>query len=366
LGFEGGKDIGGERRYDGRKERREMLKDRVFFRMGRVWTPQEVSQSVGGELRASEGRSLELKGFSWCEKAGDHDIIFIDNKKYLSAFYESRAACVLLSERLWQYVDRDVSHIHVILCENARLAFAEIMRKSYESVYGLNEGVSAHACVAEGVGLGEGVRVGPYAVIEEGAVIGSGTRIGSHAVVGSGVVLGEGCELGAHASVECTVMGDRVKVGSGSRVGTPGFGMVETEDGFVDIFHTGRVVIGSDVVIGSNVCIDRGTLEDTVIEDGCRLGDFVLVSHNVRLGRHCALAGQVGTAGSAILGDRVFCGGQSGIGEHVKLGNGVRVLGQSGVIEDIADGSIMAGTPAMPVKAFFKLVQMMKQFGGGR
>ena len=338
-----------------------MSVSRDFFYIRENLTPEHVAKIVGGELHKSPSSSKDLTGLSWCEAAGKNDIIFIDNKKYLPSLYESKAACALFSRRLLKFLEgRDMSWIHLIVCDDSRLGFALLGKEVCRPLYHALEGVATSAIIDPSATIGKNVSIGEYSVIREKAVIGDGTSIGHQVVIEAGVIIGENCQIDSQTSIQYAHLGSKVKVGSGTRIGMLGFGMVEASHGFVDMPHVGGVTIGDDVVIGANVVIDRGTLNDTVIEEGSRLGDLVLISHNVRVGALCAMAGQSAAAGSAILGKGVHCGGQSGIAEHTNIGDGARIFGQAGVIEDVPQASMMAGTPAMPARDFFKFIKMLK------
>ena len=338
--------------------------DNVFFRLKSQLTPEDVADIAGGSLEKYENGAHILTGFAGCDLAQSGDIIFIDNKKYMSVIAETKASCILLSKRLQRFLEGKQTQ-HIVLCDNARLSFVRLMEKVYEPKYTRPPGLSGSAIVHAGADIGENVTVGEYTVIEQGVKIGAGTKIGHHVTVGAGVVIGEGCEIADSVTICHTIMGNQIYIASGTRIGQHGFGMIETEQGFVDMPHNGRVVIEDNVVIGANVSIDRGTMGDTVVGEGCRIGDFALVSHNVQLGKHCAMAGQSGIAGSTIVGDYSHFGGQCGIAGHLRIGSKVRVLGQSGVLENLEDGSIVAGTPSLPAKKFFKLVNMLKNLGMG-
>ena len=255
-----------------------MSGQRDFFQIRENLTPEEVAQIVGGELHKSASSSQVLTGLSWCEAAGEKDIIFIDNKKYLSSLYESKAACVLFSRRLLKFLEgRDMSGFHLIVCDDSRLGFARLGQEVCRAVYKDSEGIASSAIIDSSATIGNNVSIGEYSVIQEGVIIGEGTSIGHQVIIESGVVIGENCQIDSQTSIQYACLGSRVKIASGTRVGMMGFGMVETPNGCVDMPHVGRVIIGDNVIIGANVVIDRGTLNDTVIEEGSRLGDLVLV-----------------------------------------------------------------------------------------
>lgn len=185
------------------------------------------------------------------------------------------------------------------------------------------------------------------ALIGSGAEVGDGCVIGPYAVIGPGVRLGEGCSIGASSSVRFSILGDRVRLCDGARLGGDGFGFVEGETGAIRAPQLGRLIIGDDVEIGANAAIDRGALDDTVIGAGTKIDNLVHIAHNVRIGANCFITGQVGFAGGAELGDGVMVGGQAGFAPRIKVGAGARIAAQAGVISDVPAGESWGGTPAM-------------------
>jgi len=196
--------------------------------------------------------------------------------------------------------------------------------------------------------IGEGVLRHPSAVIGASAEIGAGSVIGPNAVIGPGVVLGDECVIGAGASVHFSVLGARVRLFAGARLGEDGFGFAQGQRGAVRIPQLGRLIVGDDVEIGANAAIDRGALGDTVIGEGTKIDNLVHIAHNVQIGRNCFIAGQVGFAGSCELGDGVMLGGQAGVADHISVGAGAKVAAQGGVIRDVPAGESWGGTPAAP------------------
>jgi UDP-3-O-[3-hydroxymyristoyl] glucosamine N-acyltransferase len=166
---------------------------------------------------------------------------------------------------------------------------------------------------------------------------------------------------GAHASLSHTVLGTRVYVYSGARIGQEGFSFASTKTGFLTVPHLGRVVLEDDVEVGANTTIDRGSTGDTVIGAGSRLDNLVQIGHNVRLGRCCVIVAQVGIAGSTVLEDFVQVGGQAAMAGHLRVGNGARIGAQAGVMSDVPAGAALVGSPAQPRQQFFRQVAILKR-----
>jgi UDP-3-O-[3-hydroxymyristoyl] glucosamine N-acyltransferase len=203
-------------------------------------------------------------------------------------------------------------------------------------------------------------------VIGARAEIGAGCRIGAAAVIGEAVVLGPDCRIGPHASLSHTVAGARVYIYPGARIGQEGFGFNPGPHGFVTAPQLGRVILEDDVEVGANSTIDRGSVQDTVIGAGSRLDNLVQIGHNVRLGRCCVIVAQVGISGSTVLEDFVVVAGQAGLTGHLRIGAGARIGAQAGVMADVAAGAEIVGSPAQPVREFFRQVATLKKLAARR
>jgi UDP-3-O-[3-hydroxymyristoyl] glucosamine N-acyltransferase len=230
------------------------------------------------------------------------------------------------------------------------------------------EGIHSTAVVAPDAVIGRGVTIDAH------AVIGDGVTIGDDCWIGAGTVIGPHSTLGRAVRVYPTVViyqrvniGDRVTLHAGARIGREGFGFLPGNGQVMRIPHVGKCVLENDVEIGANSCIDRGSVDDTIIGAGTKIDNLVHVAHNVRIGRMCFIAAQVGVAGSARIGDGVQLGGQVGIGGHVTVGSRARLAGQAGVIGDVPADATWSGYPARPHReqlratgALFRLAKIIR------
>ena len=213
------------------------------------------------------------------------------------------------------------------------------------------EGISPTAQIAEGVVLGEDVYVGAYAVLEQGVKVGRGVRIYPHAYVGKGVTIGEGTTIHPHVTLYHDVqIGARCIIHAGAVIGADGFGFAPQSDGYHKIPQLGNVILEEDVEIGANTCIDRAVMGSTIIRRGVKLDNLVQIAHNCSVDEHTVMASQVGLAGSSQIGKWCKFGGQVGIGGHITIGDRVEMGGQTGVISNIPEGSILMGSPGMPLR----------------
>jgi UDP-3-O-[3-hydroxymyristoyl] glucosamine N-acyltransferase len=233
----------------------------------------------------------------------------------------------------------------------ARALFPDALRPS--SLFEAN-GTMPGAFVHPGVRIESGASVDPGAVIGPRAEIGAGTVISAGAVIGGDVRIGRDCTIGANVTIAHALIGDRVIIHPGCAIGQDGFGFIMGAKGHQKVPQIGRVIIQDDVEIGANTTIDRGANRDTVVGEGTKIDNQVQIAHNVEIGRHCIIVAQVGISGSVKLGDFVAIGGQSGVNGHVKIGDGAQIAAVSTVHDDVPAGARWGGTPARPVKEWFR------------
>jgi UDP-3-O-[3-hydroxymyristoyl] glucosamine N-acyltransferase len=298
-----------------------------------------------------------FSGVAPLQSAEPNQVSFLDNRRYASALEHTMAGAVIVHpDMLARVPDATIA----IITPAAYEAWARVAALFHPAPPNC-PGIHRSAIVDPTARIDPSAEIGPYVVVEAGSVIGPGCRIGSFVSVGKGVTIGSDCRIGAHASLSHALLGSRVYIYPGARIGQEGFSFATTKSGFLSIPQLGRVVIEDDVEVGANSTIDRGSTHDTVIGAGSRLDNLVQIGHNVRLGRCCVIVAQVGIAGSTVLEDFVQVGGQAAMAGHLHIGAGTQIGAQAGVISDAAPGSVLLGSPAQPRTEFFRQVATLRR-----
>ncbi|MDB6016912.1 MAG: lpxD [Pedosphaera sp.] len=303
-------------------------------------TAADIAKQLSGEV-LGDG-SLLLSGFAPADRAQPGDLTFAENETYFARAESSAASAILVAGNF-----TSASKV-LIRVPNARVAFAKVLPLFFpEPTFA--PGVHPTAVVAKSAKIDPTAHIGPH------CIIGEQVRIGARVVLQGGDYLGAGAELGDDTNIFPNVtlypgsqIGRRVRIHSGTVIGSDGFGYVFDEGLHRKVPQIGNVIVGDDVEIGANVAVDRGALGPTTIGKGTKIDNLVQVAHNVTIGEHSLLVSQVGIAGSTRLGNYVILGGQSGVAGHLRLGNRVTVAAQSGVMHNIQDGEKVFGSPALP------------------
>jgi UDP-3-O-[3-hydroxymyristoyl] glucosamine N-acyltransferase len=328
--------------------------DARFFRRAGPHPLAVVAQAAHGTVSDHE---LLIEGIAPLQTAGPNEVSFLDNRRFASALKQTLAGAVIVHPDMQALVPAAAVPI---LTTEPHVGWAQVAAL-FHPVPPVSPGIHPSAVVAEGTVVDPSSEIGPLCVIETGAEIGPGCRIGPSVVIGKGVVIGRDCRIGANASLSYAILGSRVYIYPGARVGQEGFGFGPTKTGFVTAPQLGLVIIEDDVEVGANTTIDRGSLRDTVIGAGSRLDNLVQIGHGVVLGRCCIVVAQVGIAGSTTLEDFVQVGGQAAINAHIRIGRGARIGAQAGVISDTPAGAEVLGSPAQPRRDFFRQVATLVQ-----
>ncbi len=308
----------------------------------------ELAERIGAELRGDA--SARVHGVNSLEAAGAGELAFLTQSKYRQALKNTAATAVIVPE-----TEAEHCPVAALVVENPHAAFARAASLLYP-VKRPEPGIHPDAVVADSCRLGEGVYIGPHCTLGDEVVLGDGCVIGPGCVLEKGVQIGVGGRLLANVTILAdSRIGDRVLVHPGAVIGSDGFGQADDNGRWLKIPQVGRVVIGDDVEIGANVCIDRGAIADTVIEDGVKLDNLVHIAHNVQIGADTVIAALSGIAGSTTLGRHCMLGGEVGIVGHITIADNVVLTGRADVRQSIkAPGVYASGTPLEPVREWHR------------
>ena len=307
-------------------------------------TLQQLSDQLG--LSFCGDPDIEIRNVASLGRADSGDLSFLVKPKGRKSVEQSNCSVLIVPEEF----DVTLFERAFIFSANPQLSFIdaiELVRPDKKSV--LKVGIDASAYISDTAVIGDNVSIGPLTVIGDHVIIGSQSRIGAGCIIEDNARLGNQCYL--HSRVTVThdvVIGSRCIFHPGAVIGSDGFGLVEHERHWVKVPQIGTVIIGDDVEIGANTTVDRGALDDTIIERGCKLDNLIQVAHNVRIGAHTAIAACVGIAGSAIIGAHCKIGGAAVILGHLQVADNVMVTAMSLVTKDIKrSGIYSSGTPLM-------------------
>jgi len=310
-----------------------------------VPTLKEIADLLGVACPAG-AESRNVAGITALEEAGGEDLSVVAADKYVGAYKKTKAGAVLMSRKIKHPVRPDVA---VLLVDDADLALVKVLGLLAPPVPRPAVGVHPTAIVDPSAKIGSNVAIGPNAIIGPGASIGDNTQIHPGVYVGDNAVIGGDCILWTNVVVrERVQIGNRVIIHPNSVLGADGFGYRWDGKQHVKIPQIGDVIIEDDVEIGACVCIDRAKFDETRVGRGTKIDNLVQIAHNVKVGVHAIICGQVGIAGTAKIGNGVVLGGASVVRDHTSIGDGAMAAGHSVIAEDIEPKTVISGMPALP------------------
>ena len=300
----------------------------------------QLAEYVGGRVYGNP--DVVIRSASTLGRSGEGDISFLANKKYEKQLRTTKASAVIVGKEI------PSTPAPLLIAEDPYYAFMQIMVLLHGHRKHKKVGISSRALISDSAKIGADCHIHDFVTISDKAMVGNGCIIYSGVYIGPGVQLGNDCIIYPNAAIYdgCRI-GNRVIINANSTIGEDGFGYASHKGTQHKIPQIGIVVIEDDVEIGACCGVERGTLGDTVIGEGCKLGDLVTVGHGAKIGAHCLLVAQVGIAGSTTLGHHCIVGGQVGIVGHINIGNNVTIAAQAGVINNIPDGKVVLGAPAI-------------------
>lgn len=334
------------------------MPDTRFFKTAGPFTLKQLAELAGCELANPADAEKKIFNVNSLHDAGAEEITFLLSKKYIADLETTKAgACIVHPD----FVSAAPAQTAVLISKEPYRSYGLVAAAFYPTEKLKETVIHEKAVVASSATIGEGSRIDAGAVIGENVTLGKNCHVRANAVIGDNVVFGDDCIVGENASVLYTLAGNQVYIYPGARIGQDGFGFFMSPKGHTKIPQLGRVIIGNDVEIGANTCIDRGALGDTVIGDGTRMDNLIQFGHNVQTGKCCVIVSQVGVAGSTKLGDFVVLAGQAGVAGHLNIGSGSQIAAQSGVMRDVEPMESLMGTPAIPIKEFMRHFATLKK-----
>lgn len=320
-----------------------------------AWSLAQLAELVGGTIHGDPACMIE--SVAALDNAKQGQISFLINIQYKSHLNTTNASAIILKEEFLADCP-----VNAIVTENPYAAYARIAQLLHPAMR-QTPGIHSTAIIDSTVTLGENVSIGPYVVIEANSAIGDNTSVGANSYIGGNVSIGYDTKIDAHVAIHHgTHIGNRCILFSGAVIGSDGFGHAYDKTGWVKIPQIGKVYIGNDVEIGANTTVDRGAIDNTIIEDGVKLDNQIQIAHNVRIGEHTVIAGCSGIAGSAVIGKRCMIGGLSGVAGHLEVTDGVMIAGMSMVTTSIdKPGTYSSALPAEPNNLWRRYVARFKQ-----
>ncbi|MDQ6437128.1 UDP-3-O-(3-hydroxymyristoyl)glucosamine N-acyltransferase [Mesorhizobium sp. LHD-90] len=326
------------------------MSDTEFFVPARHYSAADIAALTGAEIRTPDLADVQIGSIAAASAGGNGALVFVEGKRNASLMDGLSAAAVLCTPDL---ADRAPAGIAVLVASRPQYAFALVGRLLYPDA-GSPGAVTGETGISPRAYVDPSARLEPGAIVEAGAVVAAGVEIGAGTIVSPNAVVGKGCKIGrnayvgSNAVVQYALIGDRVIIHPGAKIGQDGFGFVFGKAGPERIPQIGRVIIQDNVEVGANSTVDRGALGDTVIGENTKIDNLVQIAHNVRIGRNCVIAGLSGISGSVTVGDNVMIGGGVGIADHLTIGSGAQLAARSGFMHDVPEREIWGGYPAKP------------------
>lgn len=326
-----------------------------FFKAIKPFTLKEIANLTGGRIIGDA--ELQIYSASSLENAEVKDISFFNKSEYLEQFSNTKAGACFVAEK---YIDKAPQGLALIVVGDPYLAFATLSMQLYP-LPEITEYRGSIIDIHESAVIGRNCHIANFVSIGKNVVIGDNVYIGANTIIYDDVAIGSNGYIYSNVSIKCAAIGDNFIIHDGVRIGQDGFGFAPNKAGHVKIPQIGGVVVGKNVEIGANTCIDRGALNDTIIGDGTKIDNMVQIAHNVVVGRHCFLASGVGIAGSTIVEDYVSMGGGAGVAPHIRIGTGAQIAPMSGVSHDVEKGATLIGIPAINFTSFWRLQALFKR-----
>ena len=320
---------------------------------------KKLAELIGGRLLGDPDR--KIIGVQALQKAGPDEIAFVAKGKEDLDLTAIRAAALIVA------ADSRIGYPNLVHVTDPQLAFAKLLGFFHPRRL-FCTGIAAAAVVSEKALIAEHVCIGPFSYVGENSRIGENTEIHAGVTIYHDVKIGRDCLIYANVVIRENVeIGDRVIIHPGAVIGADGFGFGRTADGAaVKVPQVGKVIIGDGCEIGANTCIDRSTIEETILAENVKLDNLVQIGHNVHIGKNTAISSQTGISGSTEIGEQVIMGGQVGVADHIRIADGVMIAAKSGVTGTIKSKMIVAGIPHQEIGAWRKNMVLARNLANWR
>lgn len=314
------------------------------------FTAKQIADFLQGEVEGNP--DVKVNNFAKIEEGKPKTLTFLSNPKYTHYIYDTQADIVLVNADFKAEKEIKATLIRVADAYGALAQLLELVESSKPS----KVGIEPMSYVAESANIGEEVYIAGFAYVSDNTVVGNNSKVYPHVFIGENVTIGDNVTLysGAKIYADCKI-GDNSIIHAGAVIGSDGFGFAPQPDGsYQKIPQMGNVIIESNVEIGANTVIDRAVMDSTIIHEGVKLDNLIQIAHNVEVGKHTVIASQSGISGSTKIGEKNVYGGQVGLAGHLNIGDEVKIGAQSGIGKSLKDGSEVIGTPAIPIRDWYR------------
>ena len=328
---------------------------RFFNKKFDYLTIERIIEITGAKPHKEHDLNSKIIDITTLESATQNDISFLNSGQYVDKFSNSKAGFCFIDEK---NITKIPSTMLGLISKNPYFSYAQIVSEFYQQK---KTDFTSKTLIHSSAKIGKNVEIAPNVFIGENVEIGDNSIIFPNTSILDGVVIGANCIINSNVVITCAIIGNNCQIFNGAKIGQDGFGFVHNSGKNYKIIQIGIVEIGNNVEIGANTCIDRGALENTIIQDEVKIDNLCQVAHNVEIGYGTVIAGSTAIAGSCKIGKYVQIGGNCSIGGHLKIGDGVKIAGMSGVMRDIEPMGVMAGIPVVPIKKWHRINTLLNK-----
>jgi len=328
---------------------------RFFNKKFDYLTIERIIEITGAKPHKDCNLNSKIFDIKTLESATQNNISFLNSGQYVDKFFNSNAGFCFIDEK---NINKVPPSMIGLISKNPYFSYAQIVGEFYEQK---KSDFSSKNLIHASAKIGKNVEIASNVFVGENVEIGENSIIGPNSSILDGVIIGSNCIINSNVVITCAIIGNNCQIFSGAKIGQDGFGFVHNLGKNHKIIQIGIVEIGNNVEIGANTCIDRGAIENTIIQDEVKIDNLCQIAHNVEIGYGTVIAGSTAIAGSCKIGKYVQIGGNCSIGGHLKVGDGAKIAGMSGVMRDVDPMAIMAGIPVIPIKKWHRINALLNK-----